>query len=166
MVAVNQAVPDATAGEMPFWECRQFDEIFSFLDHSTGEEIHFNATRMYEWCCGIVDTLPVDAEPEEFYLVETPLERGFVHHVVQQKGIDPIKLARLLEPGGEPFTEKPLLGVQFPDGTNLLIDGHHRVVYRFMKGKPNFQSFMVKYPYWKKFTVAMHMPRLKEYLAE
>lgn len=97
-------------------ECLPMDEVFTHIDED-GAVRHINASALMR-----------DAEDALNYgvadVIELPMEGEFVQFIRDSRGVEEHRLARLCEP----YLSMPCLGIEFPDGGVLTVDGHHRIV--------------------------------------
>ena len=66
---------------MNFFNYAHTDEIFSYLDDATGEQLHFNVTKMFDWCSAEARKLGPNEENSEFEMIRTPFDPHHVKHV-------------------------------------------------------------------------------------
>jgi len=145
-------------------DCHPKDEIFSWLEddppNGSGLELHFNATKLYAWCCEQEKLLPPNGEHPDFQLIEAEISLDHVQHIVQRKNVDISYCARLtLE-----RLEEPVLSVLMSDGTTLLIDGNHRLVARAARGFETYRLYRVFVPRWFDFLVDAKMENIRKHL--
>ena len=145
---------------MNFFNCAHTDEIFSYLDDATGEQLHFNVTKMFDWCSAEARKLGPNEENSEFEMIRTPFDPHHVKHVILRKNIDYNRVDQL----GEPCLSKPLLAVVMPDGMPCLVDGHHRLVRLYADGAEEYTFYLVKLGHWERFLVDIAIFNIKEYL--
>lgn len=113
---------------MKFTECVITDEIFSFVSEVTGQEFHWNTTKVQEaMVAGLIEpivSLYVDITEADYL------------HVSQKNGIEEHHLAAIT-----PERMKvPIIIAEFPPDENdphpshVVIDGNHRLVKRYRDG--------------------------------
>ena len=145
---------------IPLSSCGPKDEIFSFLNEDTGEQLHFNATVMYAWCVVEDSKLgPKEGHPC-FEKLVAPIDPGHIEHILLKKNIEQHRLDRLCEP----YLSRPALSVLFHDGTTTMIDGHHRLVVKARLGDESFVMYRVFPGTWEMFLVPVVMGNIREYL--
>lgn len=120
-----------------------FEEVFSHRDDH-GVIRHFAATRMYR------HAMASQAGGDPIELAIVPLDENVAGHARKQ-GIEQWKVDRLQDP----WLQLPGVGVQFQDGTVLLVDGNHRVVRLHRDGKTEFRVFLFQPGQWEPFLVDM-----------
>lgn len=122
-------------------DCHPLDEIFSHVDEE-GVERHFNATKMREWALLHLNNVE---------LLTVPIDPSYISFIVHARGVEDGKINRMREP----YLSQPVLGVHFPDGSTLTVDGHHRLVKRFMLGMPLYDIIRFPLGTWERFLVHM-----------
>ncbi len=114
---------------MKFSECGLTDEIFSFVSESTGQEFHWNTTKVQEaLAAGTIEPVA------HMYLDITDAD---YLHISLHNGIEEDHLINI-----SPERLKiPVIFVEFPpdehdpDPSHVLIDGNHRLVKTYREGK-------------------------------
>lgn len=114
---------------MKFVECGITDEIFSFVSESTGQEFHWNTTKVQEaLAAGTIEPVA------HMYLDITDAD---YLHISLHNGIEEDHLINI-----SPERLKiPVIFVEFPpdehdpDPSHVLIDGNHRLVKTYREGK-------------------------------
>ena len=102
------------------------DEIFEHVDE-TGKHRFFNATKLYAYAIKNADRICAPLEP-------------IARHVEVKGGIEEARIARLCEP----YISRPALGVHWPDGSTLIVDGNHRIVRWWRDGAAEFNLYRVR----------------------
>lgn len=126
-------------------ECHPLDEIFSHEDLE-GVTRHFNATAMTR------AVLNATLTPTFSNLA---LYEDLVNHIKSHHGVEPDHLQHV-----DKHIDNPILLVEFADQTNLVVDGNHRIVKRWMLGKMDVDAAIFKPGQWEPFLVTdMHLPR-------
>lgn len=94
------------------------DEIFEFEDQAKITRF-FNVTALWPYAVKHGEPISTDITP------------GLLAQIANNHGIEEDKIARLREP----YLSRPLLGVLWPDGSTVMIDGNHRLVRLARDGK-------------------------------
>jgi hypothetical protein len=102
------------------------DEIFEHVDE-TGRHRFFNATKLYLYAIERAERICAPLEP-------------IARHLLTHGGIEDWKVARLCEP----YLNVPSLGVHWPDGSTLIVDGNHRIVRWRRDGAVEFNLYRVR----------------------
>lgn len=130
---------------MKMMDCHPLDEIFSHED-TEGVTRHFNATQMVR---AIVNH---QINP---IMAVLDLYEDLVRHLIANHGIEEDHLHQI----GSTL-DSPILLVEFADGTNLIVDGNHRVVKRWQEGLKTVTAAILKPGVWEPYLVEdMQLPR-------
>jgi hypothetical protein len=114
------------------------DQVFTHVDPDTKVNTVFAVTRIREHClrtCAQVYFIPLDG----------PAAKMILHH----RGIEKHRLVR----AANTQHYSPLLFLDMPDGTQLLIDGSHTYLARFARGDQWCPAYIVKEDVWRDFIV-------------
>jgi hypothetical protein len=91
-----------------------FDELFTHAEDATGLQTTYNVTRLYAAIAGVL---------EEFKI---PVEEEHASYCVEKRGVEQDRIQVLYE--HPEYLKKPIVFINLPDGTHLLVDGTHRYV--------------------------------------
>lgn len=75
--------------------------------------------------------------------------REQVETVVKNHGVEPEHMKRL----NDDCLSRPCIFVEWRDGTHILVDGNHRLVYAHLRKKKEILGWLVKQQVWKDFTI-------------
>lgn len=114
---------------MEMKDCAMTDEIFSFQGDD-GIDYVWNTTKLYE----AVVSGKVKAEK-----VLIPVDSGLSTHVASRNGVN-ITHAMTIS---KDRLSVPLLAVEMPDRTSILVDGNHRVVRAWTEGVTELPGYVV-----------------------
>lgn len=123
---------------MQLEECLLTDEVFT---HIADNEIvrNFNASAMFRaW-----ENVP------RVRLIECVMDHDFVAFIKERRGVEQAKIDRLKEP----YLSIPVIGVEFPDGSTLTVDGHHRLVRLAERGDKTYRMIHFPLGTWGNFIV-------------
>lgn len=126
---------------MKVFQCLPTDEVFTHLADD-GEVRHFNASAMFR------AALPL-MEQGKVTLINVEMDYEFVRFVIDRRGVEPEKLARLREP----YLSQPVIGVDMDDGFVLMVDGHHRLVRLANRGDDTYSMLRFARDAWEAFLV-------------
>ena len=113
------------------------EPVFTFIEPSTQEEFSWAVQRLAEWA---------NKHAETFI---TPVERIGALMFVRDRGIEQHRLERL-DPA---CLLDPIVYLDWGDGTQLLLDGHHRYVYAAMNGFTEILAHMLTHEQVEPFRV-------------
>lgn len=123
---------------MQLEECLLTDEIFTHIADN-GIVRNFNASAMFrKW-----------QKTPCVRLIECEMDPEFVAFIRERRGVEQGKLDRLREP----FLSIPVVGVEFPDGSTLTVDGHHRLVRLHERGDKTYRMIHFPLGTWGDFIV-------------
>lgn len=126
-------------------ECTPVDELFSHED-TDGVTRHFNASAMTRSVLAGTTT-PTYATLALYPDLVASIE---ANHGVEQDHLE--KVAGSLD--------TIILLVEFTDGSNLVVDGNHRIVKRWREGLRDVKAAIFKPGQWEPFLVTdVHLPR-------
>jgi hypothetical protein len=103
-----------------------------------GTQTMFAVERMVKWCA---DTR------QRIY--ETPVDVDFAKFCLERRGIEQHRLNRLTALD----LIVPVLYCEWPDGSHLLVDGHHRYVLAARLGRKTIRGHVLKERQWRPFVV-------------
>lgn len=119
-------------------DCGPKDQIFSHID-LRGVARHFNASAMTRAVLmGQVKPMPVVCD----------LYQELIDHTMAHGGIEEAHIENVAE-----TSEHPVLLVEFADGESLLVDGNHRIIWRWRHGLRNVKALVFKPGQWEPFLV-------------
>jgi hypothetical protein len=113
------------------------DEIFSHTDLQ-GVTRHWNTSAM------VRAVFQRRVKPS---LVNCPLTEDLIQHIEQNHGVEEPNIAQL----PDKVLEIPVVLVHFDDGSDLLVDGNHRVVKRWRKGLRDVNAMLFQPKDWEPF---------------
>lgn len=125
---------------MEMKDCAMTDEIFSFQGDD-GINFVWNTTKLYE----AVAAGKVKAEK-----VLIPVDSNLATHVASRNGVN---IAHAMSISKDRLSV-PLLAVEMPDKTSILIDGNHRVVRAWTEGVGELPGYVVSYEDARTYEVA------------
>jgi hypothetical protein len=120
-------------------DCHPMDQIFTHTDPA-GVTRHFNASMMTR----AVLARQVTPDLGEFELTD---ELG--GHVAANHGIEEHHLETITDK----MLESPVLMVHFEDGTDLIVDGSHRLVKKWRRGDKTVHALVFMPGQWERFLV-------------
>lgn len=123
-------------------ECAPTDEVFTHIEDGTGIVRHFNASAMSR-------AAPTLLRHNKVTLIHAEIDKEFVAFILQRRGVEAYKLARLREP----YLSIPTIGVDMGDDTVLVVDGHHRLVVRNSLGEKLYDMYRFPLGQWGQFLV-------------
>ena len=130
---------------MHILECHPMDQLFSHED-MTNVTRHFNTSAMGR----AVVNGTVKPEYHTMDLYEDLVDSVEQYHGVEQDHID--KVVETID--------HPILLVRFTDGSNLIVDGNHRIVKRWRMGLKTVVAAIFNPGQWEQFLVTdVHIPR-------
>ena len=131
---------------MRITECLPLDEIFTHIDEDDGTVRHINASAMARAVASLLSAGRVTQ-------IDVWMDPEFVEYTRNRRGLEEWKLKRLCEP----YLSRPLIGIDWPDGSVLLVDGHHRLVTLADKGLETYSMYRFPIGEWEVFLVEMPM---------
>lgn len=129
---------------MELSDCLPFDELFTHIEDGTGKVRHFNPSAMYR-------ELPELLPQGRVKAITAEMDKSFIAHILAKCGVDDEKLGRMKEP----YLSVPVIGVDMPDGTVLMVDGHHRLVVLAAKGVETYRMYLFPIGEWERFLVTV-----------
>lgn len=120
-----------------------FEECFTHIAED-GKQTTYASARLFKWCT----EHPEQSKP---WLQILPVEAHHAHFCFNERGVERHRLMRLLEHPDRLAT--PLLFVEMPDGSMLLLDGTHRYVTLFGLKKTETTAYFVPYAAAQPFIV-------------
>lgn len=123
-------------------------EIFTHIDEIDGTIRHFDATAlMLAFLRSLKVGSPIGSP------CDVPLDEQNYEFIMTRRGIEEHKVARLCEP----YLSLPVLVCDFQHhGTQLTVDGHHRMVKLYRTGHKKARGVIFAPSVWEKHLV--HMP--------
>lgn len=82
-----------------------------------------------------------EVRESEVELVLLTINEEVKQFIMQSRDVEEERIMELSE---ESWDRDPIMGVHYPDGTTLLIDGHHRILRRLIEGKTDVIAYMFK----------------------
>lgn len=119
-------------------DCYPGDQLFTHTD-LTGVVRHFNTSAMGRAALMQMVT-PVLAVCE--------LYEDLITHIIKNHGIEDDHVQNVGH-----LADHPVMLVVFEDGTNLLVDGNHRAVWRWRNGYRNIKALVFHVGTWEQFLV-------------
>lgn len=120
-------------------------EVFSYVDASTNKTWHFNVSGLLDLC--------QDPEYEGFkYCVY--ITEDMIDCIRNERGID-FEYVKTIDVLSKPTA--PAIGLLWPDGYHLLVDGHHRVYARYLRGLGNVDTFIFPEEIWKHYVISQEV---------
>ena len=123
---------------MKMSDCHDLDEVFTHEDPDTGVVRRFNATHMVRY-----------AISHRFDPALVAVDENTVQFMRISRGIEAWKVKRLKEP----YLSRPVLLVEYGDGTHLCVDGHHRIVRRWDDGLREVMAWIFPKGEWDQFVI-------------
>ncbi len=118
------------------------EQVFTWTSDDGTQTLHFRASVMERF-------LKQNPDFAQYVLKRVPLDQGFARFVRDFRGLeDPHLFALPIE-----RLEVPTISCAMPDGSYLLVDGHHRYYRRYLAGKTTVDSYLIPEPIWKHFLV-------------
>lgn len=114
------------------------EKVFTWQNPDTLEELTIASDRITEW-----------ARLNFIEIVLTPVERKWALDFLDHRGIEQHRLERI-QPE---HLEEPIVYCAMPDGTHLLVDGHHRYVAAAIHDVQWIKSRILNYEQWSPFIV-------------
>ena len=102
-------------------ECRLTDELFSFASHD-GFERTWNASAIQR------AVMENRLEPRDRFMID--ITDDLANHIAQFNGIESHHLPTI----DEERLKVPVMCLELPEGTHIMIDGNHRVVVAHKRG--------------------------------
>ena len=129
---------------MKFNQLTPTEALFTWIDPDTHEQLTFAVDRLVAAVAALeIVLVPVDQEVAERYR----RERGIEQHRLQRMTPDAL--------------QQPICLATMPDGTHLMIDGHHRYVYAASIQAHSIQAHLIPEETWKECLIT-DMPHLSE----
>lgn len=119
------------------WSLPRNEQIFSWQDPSSGKVLHFAATSLLS-----------EIKDKKELVRFSEIDLKFIETIVKKRGIESHRLTRLTDEQ----LQEPVLVLDYEDG-HLMIDGHHRLLCRHLKGMTTFLFFLVPKEIWEKFQI-------------
>lgn len=119
------------------------EQIFTHIDNITGKNTVYAATSLRLSCDRAV------ASGLTQHLGETPIDERYAQLMMKVRGIERPRLRR----AKKTTNYLPFLYCTQPDGTQLLIDGSHTYIARYMKGHKWALAYVVPQSVWEHFVV-------------
>jgi hypothetical protein len=114
------------------------DEIFTHIDDTDGHQTTYAVTAL---------VAHLVAWPK----VTVPVEKQHADYCVAYRGVEQARLLRLRE--SIQATQRPIVFIEMPDDTHLLVDGTHRYVLYYLLGIPRIPAYMVPWDVAKEFII-------------
>lgn len=112
------------------------DEAFTFHRDDTGETFVFLTGKINRE----ISTLGLTPHP-------TQIDAGRAAHVQKFNGVDQHRIARL-DPA---HRDLPILVADMEDGTQVIIDGNHRYVRRWLDGFDCIEAYWLPKTIWSRY---------------
>lgn len=119
---------------IPITSLRPWEEMFTHISND-GTTHHFAITRL---ACHLRQT----AKPVTIDIVPS-----FAKRCIRHRGIESHRLRTWSDPA------LPIIYLEWPDGSHLLCDGHHRYVSAWKARCKHIQSYMVPREVWVHFLI-------------
>jgi hypothetical protein len=120
-------------------DCHPMDQIFNHTDPQ-GVTRHFNASAM---------TRAILSRKVAPTLMQFELDEHTAKHIEANHGIEEKHLATI----DDKMLESPVIMVHFEDGSDLIVDGSHRVVKRWRNGLRTVDAVLFMPGQWEPFLV-------------
>lgn len=78
---------------------------------------------------------------------KAPINFEIADYLRRKAGIEQHRVDRLVEP----YASIPIIGILWPEGTTLIVDGNHRIVRAYEDGKTELNTVLFKAPFWENF---------------
>jgi hypothetical protein len=114
------------------------NQVFSHVDNDDGTERHFHIPKLQRLA---------DEKVKGVELIEFGIIAPHVQFVIDNRGVDEFHINERLT---DDMLEKPGLMCAWPDGTQLVVDGNHRYVARFRRGKPHMAFWVFPEAVWRR----------------
>src|SRR6185295_3691071 len=121
-----------TERPMKLMDMDLLDECFTHVDDATGVQTTYNVTKLYEH---------IVAHEDLVERVLLPVEEGHARFCITNRGVEQDRLKVLV--ANPTYLSKPIMLVNMPDGTQLLVDGTHRYVVAFACGAKQIPAYMI-----------------------
>lgn len=122
------------------------EAVFTLIEDDTGKQTHFAVDRMIAWCTAA--KLPVAA---------VAVDPQFAVYCVENRGVEFERLAQITF---HHLTE-PLIFCRQPDGSHLLVDGHHRYVKAAQLAISYVRAYLLEPEQWEPFLI-QGMPTVRK----
>ena len=121
---------------MKFADTKPYDEYYEYFNTDTQKRIIFNVSQLWDFA---------ETHPDAIEAFTTPIEPWLAEHFEKNCGIEEQTVSAI----DERRLNDPILAVLHSDGTTITVDGHHRYVQRFRKGKTDVKMVRVKLGQWE-----------------
>lgn len=118
-----------------------FEAIFSWNEPGTDNNYHWAADQL---CKYLADT--------NHEVVLIPIDKDFARTLPALRGLEIERMDRIPL---NPNLWTPVVLLNMPDGTHLLVDGNHRYFMSWVFGETEIRTWMVDQDIWEKFLVKL-----------
>lgn len=125
--------------DMSDWET-----IFAHVDDDTGEHTNIAVGRLFPEVVAQIAFGKLD-------IALVPVEEKIAAYFRTHRGVEDARLQRLSD---DFKAYDPIMFACMPDGTHLLVDGHHRYVKAAALGAEHIKAVLVPEPIWREFQIA------------
>ena len=126
---------------IPIEELNAGDEIFEWTP-GNGGSLFFDITLLWAYVSDNLETVE---------LITTDVTQSQAEFIIRNRGVEKRKLDRLVEP----WLSAPILALSMPDGTTLIVDGHHMYVRKYLDGATTIRAILVPYEVGERFLVSV-----------
>lgn len=137
---------------MHFTQLRETDQLFSHYSPDEGVWRHFNASAICR------DITSGKIKPKKA-TIEIP--KSLVRKLHEAGTIDSLGLARAAQ-----RKDLPVILAEFPDGTSILVDGNHRVAYRYSIGLKDALAYLLQPQEWDPYLLKDLPPKIEQMLIQ
>lgn len=116
------------------------DEVFTHIDEHDRHQTSWNSTALFKRCQ--VGDIP---------LGRVPVDKEHAEFCVEHRGVEQDRIEVLV--ANVEYLKKPILFVEMPDGSHLLVDGTHRYVVYYAMKLPTIACYMIPYAIAKDFII-------------
>jgi hypothetical protein len=118
-----------------------FDETFTH-EADDGTQTTYAAAALFRFC---------EANPDKVEKLLVPVDQEHADFMYSNRGVEEDRLRALVEK--PEALKKPILFIQMPDLSVLLVDGTHRYVLYYHVGCPSIPAYMVPWEIGKNFII-------------
>lgn len=86
---------------------------------------------------------------------KAPIDSDIANYLRKNAGIEKHRIDRLVEP----YSSIPIIGILWPEGTTLIVDGNHRIVRAYEDGKKELNCILFKFPFWQNFMIPDYLSK-------
>jgi hypothetical protein len=116
------------------------DEVFTHISDEDGRQTTYAVTALIKRC-----------QQGDIPKAKVPVEAAHAQYCVERRGVEKERLQALF--AHPAWLTQPMLFIEMPDGSHLLVDGTHRYTLAFAVGVPELIAYMIPWSVAKEFIV-------------